>query len=143
MVSAIDGQAGAVVVVRHFAMPMVFGDTIWQRLKLGAFSKIKDPLTGEDAVRNPFAHVNQGEKTVLFDAGAAVDVLTKRGVTILACNMALLHFADMLAKTENLTADQAHNAIVSTLLPGTILMPSGIFAVTRAEDAGCRYVRST
>lgn len=138
-----DAQAGAVVVVRHFAMPMVFGDTIWQRLRLGAFSKIKDPLTGEDAVRNPFAHVNPGEKTILFDAGAAVDSLTKRGVTILACNQALLHFADMLAKAENLTVEQAHSEIVATLLPGTTLMPSGIFAVARAEEAGCHYIRST
>ncbi len=124
-------------------MPMVFGDTIWQRLKLGTFSEIKDPLTGEDAIRNPFAHVNSGEKTVLFDAGAAVDSLTKRGVTILACNMALLHFANMLAKAENLSAEQAHSEIVGTLLPGTILMPSGIFAATRAQEAGCNYIRST
>jgi hypothetical protein len=138
-----DAQAGAVIVIRHFAMPIVFGDTIWQRLKLGAFSRVKDPLTGEDVVRNPFAHVNPGEKTVLSDAGAAIDVLTERGVTLLCCNTALLHFADMLAKAENLTAEQAHSAIVSTLLPGTILMPSGIFAVTRAEEAGCNYIRST
>jgi intracellular sulfur oxidation DsrE/DsrF family protein len=138
-----DAEAGAVIVVRHVALPMVFGDTIWKRLKLGAFAKIKDPLTSDDAERNPFTHVKAGEKTVLYDAGAAVDVLTQRGVIILACNMALMHFADMLAKAEQITIDEARSAIVATLLPGVILMPSGIFAVAHAQDVGCRYIRST
>ena len=140
---ATDADMGIVIVVRHVALPMVFGDEMWSRMKLGAFAKIKDPITGEDAVHNPFIHVKAGDKTVLYDTGAAVDTLIGRGVTVLCCNMALLHFADMLAKTANIPADEAHKQLAAALIPGTILMPSGIFAATRAQEAGCHYIRST
>jgi hypothetical protein len=116
---------------------------MWARMKMGVFTKIKDPLTGEDAVRNPFVNVKPGDKTVLYDTGAAVDTLIGRGVTVLCCNMALLHFADMLAKAENIPADEAHKQLAANLVPGTILMPSGIFAAARAQEAGCHYIRST
>jgi len=138
-----DGDMGVVIVVRHVALPMVFGDEMWARMKLGALTKIKDPITGEDAVRNPFAHVKPGDKTLLYDTGAALDTLIGRGVTVLCCNMALLHYADMLAKAETISADEAHKQLAATLIPGTILMPSGIFAATRAQEAGCHYIRST
>jgi hypothetical protein len=140
---ATDGDMGVVIVVRHIALPMVFNDEMWARLKLGVSTKIKDPITGEDAVRNPFAHVKPGDKTVLYDTGAAVDTLIGRGVIVLCCNMALLHFADMLAKAENIPADEAHKQLAANLIPGTILMPSGIFAAARAQEAGCHYIRST
>jgi hypothetical protein len=140
---ATDGDMGVVIVVRHIALPMVFNDEMWARMKLGVFTKIKDPITGEDAVRNPFAHVKPGDKTVLYDTGSALDTLIGRGVTVLCCNMALLHFADMLAKAENISADEAHKQLAANLIPGTILMPSGIFAAARAQEAGCHYIRST
>ena len=140
---ATDGDMGVVIVVRHIALPMVFNDEMWARMKLGALTKIKDPITGEDAVRNPFAHVKPGDKTLLYDTGAALDTLIGRGVTVLCCNMALLHYADMLAKAETISADEAHKQLAATLIPGTIMMPSGIFAATRAQEAGCHYIRST
>ncbi len=33
--------------------------------------------------------------------------------------------------------------VVASLVPGVILMPSGIFAVARAQEAGCHYMRSS
>jgi intracellular sulfur oxidation DsrE/DsrF family protein len=140
---ATDGDMGLVIVVRHIALPMVFNDEMWARLKMGVFTKIKDPITSEDAVRNPFVNVKPGDKTVLYDTGAALDTLIGRGVTVLCCNMALLHFADMLTKAANISADEAHKQLAANLIPGTILMPSGIFAAARAQEAGCHYIRST
>jgi hypothetical protein len=140
---ATDADMGIVVVVRHFALPLVFGDAAWARFKLGEMGKIKDPVTGEEALRNPFLRPRPGEKTMLPDPGAAVDALIGRGVVFLCCNEALKHFAELLGKSANIPPEEALRALVASLIPGTLLVPSGIFGLTRAGEAGCHYIRSS
>jgi intracellular sulfur oxidation DsrE/DsrF family protein len=140
---ASDADMGVVVVVRHFGIPLVFGDASWSRFKLGEMAKVKDPVTGEDALRNPFLHPKPGDKTMLPIAGAEVDTLIGRGVVFLCCNEALKHFAETIAKTASITGEEARQALTASLVPGALLVPSGIFGLTRAGEAGCHYIRST
>ncbi len=141
--NADDADMGVVIVVRHFALPIVFGDASWAQFQLGTMAKIKDPVTGQDATSNPFARVRPGDKTILYDTGAAVDTLIGRGVTVLCCNEALKHFAEMVGKTANMSAEDARRALIATMIPGVRLVPSGIFGLARAGEAGCHYIRSS
>ena len=40
-------------------------------------------------------------------------------------------------------AEEARKTVLANLVPGVIVMPSGIFAVTRAQEAGCQYIRAS
>jgi intracellular sulfur oxidation DsrE/DsrF family protein len=138
-----DADMGVVIVVRHFAIGMVFGNASWAKFKLGEFGKVKDPATGEDALRNPFLRPKADEKSVLIDPDGGVDSLIARGVIFLCCNEALSHAAEMLGKQANIPGDEVRQSLIAALVPGTILVPSGIFGLARAEQAGCHYIRSS
>jgi hypothetical protein len=151
-------DASAVLVVRHFGIPLVMGDALWDRYQLGqkmsAFTAdkqpLKDPTTGEPARRHPYlnANVKQGDKHasmyVAMWPDSGLDSLLKRpGVTVLACNMALQFIANtVVAPQDGVSSEEALKRVKADLLPGVIVMPSGIFAVGRAEEAGCRYIYS-
>lgn len=131
-----DSDMAAVMVIRHSAMPIILGDDIWSRLQLGMETKMKDRAGNADLLRNPFINKKPEE-------GAAVDALIKRGVIVLGCNMALGNYVMKLAASENISNEEARAKIMASLVPGVILMPSGIFAVGRAQEAGCHYMRSS
>jgi hypothetical protein len=70
--------------------------------------------------------------------------LLARGAIVLACNLALGFFAStVIAKVDKVDGDEAKRRAKAALLPGVVLQPSGIFAVARAEEAGCHYIRAT
>jgi len=151
-------EANAVLVVRHFAIPLVMNDALWDRYQLGqkmaAFTAdkqpVKDPATGEPARRHPFlnANVKQGDKhasmyVAMWPDSGMDSLLRRQGVTVLACNLALQLIANtVVAPQDGVSNDEALSRLKAGLLPGVIVQPSGIFAVSRAEEAGCRYIYS-
>ena len=56
-----------------------------------------------------------------------------------ACNMALTVFSGMAAPKAGVTADVAKKEWTANLLPGVHLSASGVYAVNRAQSAGCTY----
>ncbi len=126
-----EADMAAVMVIRHSAMPIILGDEIWSRLQLGMETKMKDRASGADLLRNPFINKKPEEAAI------------KRGVIVLGCNMALGNYVMKLAATERIPEDEARAKIIASLVPGVVLMPSGIFAVSRAQEAGCHYMRSS
>ena len=131
-----DAEAAAVIVARHNAVPMVLGDDAWSLLNLGAETNMREYGTGEGLSRNPFVHMRP-------DPNSGVDALIKRGVIVLACNQALGNYVGKMAAAKKTTEEEARATLLAGLVPGTIVMPSGIFAVARAQEAGCLYMRST
>ena len=138
-----DADMAAVLVFRHKGLPVALNDDMWARLKFGDDDKLKDPSTGELTTRNPFVSLKPDDKSAAVMPGAGVDALMARGVIVLACNQALMRHAGPLAKAEGISREQAQQALIASVLPGVIRMPSGIFAASRAEEAGCLFLRST
>jgi len=129
----------AVVVLRHNAIWMVMNDEFWAHHGVGSVTKIRDPKTKLPIKRNPFLG-----PTPFADLPPQVadNVLTKvLGVaTVLACNLA---FQDVVEKVKPMTGGdeaKARAMALEHLVPGIILQPSGVFAVTRAQEAGCQYM---
>ena len=136
-----DADVNSVIVVRHRAIPMVLADSVWARYDfLADTTKLKDPTTGGKAKRNPFLGPKPDDKYSLVWSDAGLDTLIQRGVIVLACSLALRGFAKQIAEHANTSADAVDDELRRSLVPGVILMPSGIFAVTRAEEAGCHYL---
>jgi hypothetical protein len=127
---------------------------MWSRLKLGERTKVKDPATNEFALRNPFLKIKSGDANAppAPEGGgggggnaplSGLDSLIAHGVIVLCCNLALMRHGGMLARAENMPIEDARAAVIAALVPGVIRMPSGVFATVRAQEAGCRFLRST
>ena len=137
-----DREFTPVLILRHAASVMVLDDEMWETIGIGQSRSLKDPTTGEPAKRNPFINFRQGDKFSMISADTGVDSLMQRGAIVLACNNALRGSAYQLRqKQPSLTAEAALAEIRRHVIPGAIVMPNGIFAVSAAQDAGCHYMR--
>lgn len=137
-----DADMHGVLVIRHEAIPMVANDAMWAKYRLGKQYQQKDAASGKPASRNPFlnANVKDGDAHSLLWPDGGLDTLIKRGQIVLACNMALRFMSGKLARAEKLEQKAVYADLRANLVPGVILMPSGIFAVTRAQEAGCQLM---
>lgn len=138
---ATDDQMRTVLVARHMGVPLAFNDALWARYQLGKRFNVKDPVTGTWAVRNPWARVDPADKSAM--PGGSFTDLAKRGAILLACNFAANFFGGQLAKDSGESAEAVQGMIRANLVPGFQLAMSGIYATTRAQEAGCTFIRST
>jgi hypothetical protein len=129
-------SASAVVVLRHAAFPIALGNDIWRKYKIGEAFKILDPETNAPAFKNPFLHPKPG---VLPVDGMAVDRLLANGTVFGACNVALRVQSKMLAGNAGVSADDAAKEWAANVIPGITILPSGVWGVNRAQEAGCTY----
>ncbi|HZI21026.1 MAG TPA: hypothetical protein VFD76_00870 [Gemmatimonadales bacterium] len=60
----------------------------------------------------------------------------------LVCNIAARSWAASLAQEAGLEVERVRTDVLNGLVPGAILVPSGIFALIRAQNAGCALLRA-
>ena len=130
-----------VVVLRHAGTPLALNDTLWEKYQLGERTKVKDPLTNADALRNPFAR--REEKNGIVPPDASIEGLIASGAVVLACNKAAMRMAASYAQKLNRDVEEVRAEFRAGLLPGVLLQPSGIYAVHRAQEVGCSFIKST
>ncbi len=128
--------ATAVVVLRHNAFPIAVGDDIWRRYKIGEAFKVIDPQTKAPALRNPFLRPKSG---ILPLDDMAVDRLLANGVVLGCCDVALKFQSGMLAGNAGVSAAEAARDWAANVIPGISILPSGVWGVNRAQEAGCTY----
>jgi intracellular sulfur oxidation DsrE/DsrF family protein len=138
-----DDEMAVVVVVRHAAMAMVLSTALWHRYSMGTNFNLNDPSTEKPAERNPYESMTDDEIRANEGIAAGITNLQRRGVAILACSLALSATAGRIAKRLNLDPATVNAEIRAGLIPGVVIVPSGIFGVTRAQEAGCVLVKST
>src|SRR5439155_6974444 len=123
-----------VVVLRHWSMPLALNDSVWAKYKIGELINVKDPKTNAPATRNIFFNNIPLHPGITYEQAAA-----NRGVILVACNMALNALAGMAAPKVGVPVDQAKKEWEAGLFKGVSLAASGVYAVNRAEEAGCSY----
>ena len=142
--AATSADAQAVVVIRHAAVPMLFDDAIWEKYHIGREDKIKNPETDKWATTNPFARSDAGSSAA--DARDAptptFSWLSSHGHIVLGCDLATRGFAHIFAHRAGADWHAVYEELKANLLPGVILQPNGVYAVHRAQEAGCTYIRS-
>lgn len=133
-----DGfRPGIVLNIRTTATAAALSDALWDRFELGAQTKVNDPDSGAPARRNPFFRRPANGYPGVPDLGE----LVRRGAILLACDFALGHLARRLATAANRPSDEVLTDLRAGLLPGCFLVPSGIFGLARAQNAGCGLIR--
>ena len=133
-----DSSTRAAIVFRRAGVSMAFNDQIWERYGIGEEVKLADPDTGRAAKRNIFWSAKQVPSP--DDLALALQTLQQRGVISLVCNIAVGRWAGRAAARLHHDADAVRADVAANLVPGAILVPSGIFALIRAQNAGCAYM---
>jgi hypothetical protein len=131
--NASDGDITAVSVFRHFSMPLVLNDATWAKYKLGEILDLKDPKTNAHATRNFM------KDAIPLHNISYAQLAAKPNVIVVACNLALTVISGMAAEKAGVTVQQAKKEFTAGLLPGVVLSASGVYAVNRAQQAGCTY----
>jgi intracellular sulfur oxidation DsrE/DsrF family protein len=131
-----DTDLTVMVVVRHSAIPMVMNDHLWAKYKFGEFFKLNDPKTGAASSRNYFWNSQEGD---LMKTEWSIDRLQKRGVLFCVCNMALTVYSGFFAKGMGGNAEEIKQDWLAGLHPGIKVVPSGVWALGRAQEHGCQY----
>ena len=134
-----DDQTRAVIVMRWLGTPLALGDSLWDRYAIGEEVKVQDPVTNRPARRNPFLRAAPGVSSEA--AAAKLETLRARGTILLLCNIAADNWAASHARIAHRSVEEVRAEMRTGLVPGVILVPSGIFALIRAQNAGCAYMR--
>jgi hypothetical protein len=132
-----DNDLTAVVVLRHNAIPLAMNDSLWPKYKLGENFKVNDLNTHAPAGKNPYYEPDGGPFTAFGIDG--IKKLMARGVMFCVCDMALTVYSSIIAKSMELKPEDVKKDWVAGLYPGVQVVPSGVWAVGRAQEKQCAY----
>ena len=135
-------DSSVVVVLRHDAIPYAFEDRIWAKYKFGEMFKADDPATKTASVRNPFAKPAPGEYKIpgFGPVPIGINELQASGVMFAVCNAAMTVYSTVTADQMKMSAADVMQDWKSGLLPGIQIVPSGVWALGRAQEHGCAYI---
>ncbi|MEQ1585932.1 MAG: twin-arginine translocation signal domain-containing protein [Cyclobacteriaceae bacterium] len=131
-----DDQLSALVVFRSKAILAALNDNAWNKYKLGKMFKVIDYSTNSPSERNLFWEPREGE---MPNPGMSMKALQERGVKLCVCETAITLTSRQYAISKSLDPSQVKNEWIASLLPGIQLVPSGVWALGRAQEHGCAY----
>jgi len=131
-----DDQLSALVVLRSKSIVMAMDSNAWSKYKLGKMFKIIDYSNNAPSERNLYWETKEGE---MPQAGMSIKELLARGVKFCVCETAITLTSRQYALSKNLDPAQVKKEWIASLLPGIQLVPSGVWALGRAQEHGCGY----
>jgi hypothetical protein len=138
-------DSSSVLVMRHNGIVLAMNQNFWDQYGIGKAKGVTHPVTEKPITRNPALLSSkrpEDELPPMFD-DFALDRFIARGGIALGCSLALDFCSQMIAQKDGIPVDAARKKAESFVLPGVTIQPSGIFAVIRAQEAGCAYVRAS
>jgi intracellular sulfur oxidation DsrE/DsrF family protein len=140
---------GVVIVLRHLATPFGYNDAVWSKYGTAFADKLR--LSGRSAIRavhgNPLlgtADLNNGSEQSKAGASRTPTLasLQGKGARFAVCGAATAYLAKVLAGAGGESTGVEHE-LQDNLIPGGVLMASGIVAVNRAQEQGYAIVATT
>jgi hypothetical protein len=133
-----ESEMTSVLSYRHFAMPLLLNDAVWAKYPIAELIGVTDPKTNAPAKRNIF------RDAILLHPGLTYeDILagkaSKATIIFTACNVALNALSGMVAGKMGANAATAAADWKAGLLPGVYLVPSGVYAISKAQESRCTY----
>lgn len=134
-------ESNVVVVLRHNAIPFAMQTSLWEKYKFGEHFKVNDPATKAPATRNAFWQPKADDFKVPGIGAVSIGIndLQKDGVMFCVCEMALTVHSAVYASQTNAQPEDIKKEFIAGLLPGVQLVPSGVWAIGRAQEHGCAY----
>lgn len=137
-----EKECSVVVVLRHDGIPYAFEDRIWAKYNFGEVFKVDDPETKARSKRNPFWKPKPGAFKVpgFGEIPIGVNQLQDSGVMFCVCDAAMTVYSAVIAEGMNMKAEDVKKDWISGLLPGVQPVPSGVWALGRAQEKQCAYI---
>ncbi|MGH9467937.1 MAG: twin-arginine translocation signal domain-containing protein [Terriglobales bacterium] len=137
-------QIQIAAVTRGMATVLIFNDYAWQKYKLGAYAKIKDPKTGQPAERNIYYPSKTNLQYTSSDvespdslyADTSIQALQHRGLRLLGCHNASYFLAARLAKRDHLPQKEIFTDLLAHTLPGVLIVAAAVAAVALLQSEG-------
>lgn len=131
----------AVVILRHDAIPYAMEDSLWKKYNFGEVFKADDPATKAVADRNPFWKPKPGDFKIpgVGEVAIGINELQESGVLFDVCDVAVTVYTAVVAEKMSLKADEVKKEWIAGVLPGIQVVPSGVWAINRAQEHGCSY----
>ncbi len=136
-----EKDSSVVTVWRHSAIPFAMEDRLWAKYKFGEMFKINDSVTNAPAVRNMFWKPNPAFS--IPGAGPVpigINELQDSGAMFCVCNMAITVYSAVAAQNMKLNHEDVKKDWLSGILPGVQIVPSGVWALGRAQEHKCAYI---
>ncbi|WP_346317638.1 hypothetical protein [Chitinophaga sp. YIM B06452] len=136
-----EQDCSVVVVLRHDAIPYAMENALWAKYKFGEVFKADDPATKAPSLRNPFWQPKPDDFTVpgVGPVEIGIDQLQKSGVLFCVCNMAITVYSAAVGAGMGLDPAAVKAEWLAGVLPGIHVVPSGVWAIGRAQEKGCGY----
>jgi len=145
-----ETDCGVVVVLRHNAIPYAFKDKMWEKYKFDEVFKAGELGPGFQAAdaataaktRNPMWNAKPGDFKVpgIGAVPIGINELQASGVMFCVCNAAMTVFSTVLAEKMGMKQEDVYNEWVKELIPDIQIVPSGVWAIGRAQEHGCKYI---
>ncbi|WP_425635894.1 Tat (twin-arginine translocation) pathway signal sequence containing protein [Algoriphagus yeomjeoni] len=133
-----DSDITAMTVLRHSGVGFALEDWVWAKYKLGEALDVKDPATGNPSLRNPYYDPKPGDFPMPQIQG--IKDLIGRGAMFCVCDLALQVNSAGIAAKMNMKTEDVYADMVKGVLPGVNRVPSGVWALGRAQEHGCAYI---
>ena len=136
-----EKDCGVVMVLRHEAIPYAMDSNLWEKYKLGEVFKMNDAKTNTPQTKNPFWKPAPGtfKAPGMGEVSIGINELQDSGVMFCVCNAAITVYSAAVAGQMNMPADAVYKEWIAGVLPGIQVVPSGVWAVGRAQEHGCAY----
>lgn len=135
-----EKECSVVVILRHDGIGYAMQDSLWAKYKFGEVFHLPDPATNQPATHNPFWKPKQPFTVPGFGAvPIGINELQDSGVMFCVCDAALTVYSAAVAQGAGLNAADVKKEWVAGLLPGMQVVPSGVWAVGRAQEHNCAY----
>lgn len=136
-----EKDCSVVVVLRHDAIPYALENDLWAKYKLGELFKADDPVTKAPATQNPFWEPKGDYKIPGIGAvPIGINQLQKNGVMFCVCDMAITVYSAIAADNMKMDAATVKKEWLDGVLPDIQVVPSGVWALGRAQERGCGYI---
>ncbi|HMG14109.1 MAG TPA: hypothetical protein VK590_01610, partial [Saprospiraceae bacterium] len=107
----------------------------------GEVFKADDPKTKTPSKRNPFWKPMAGDFKVpgVGNVQIGINELQESGVMFCVCDMAITVFSNVVGGMQKKDPVEVKKDWMTGLLPGVQVVPSGVWAIGRAQEHGCAY----
>jgi hypothetical protein len=138
-----ETDCGVVLVLRHNAIPYAFENKMWTKYNFGKLFEAPDPVSkAANADHNPFWMPKAGDFSFpgIGPVPIGINELQASGVMICVCEAAIMVYSSAVAGQMKLDAAEVRKEWTANILPGIQPVPSGVWALGRAQEKGCAYV---
>lgn len=144
-----EKDCNVVLILRHDGIPYAFEDRIWKKYNFGEVFKAGElgvAFQAADAAtaaanRNPLWKPKKGDFKVpgFGEVQIGINELQDSGVMFGVCNAAITVYSSILAQQMKMDAAEVMKDWMAGLLPGIQVVPSGVWAIGRAQEHNCTY----